>query len=595
MFLKIGNGGYEMSVKNRYKDLGSKVFNRLNWRNINIGQKYLITFSFAIILFISAGILVYQQLSMVDKNIEKIEKDSVHVNDMAKLGSLVQRKDVQIADFIITKDQTYLASFQEIQETFDIVKESIEPLLKTEEQQKIFADIQTYDKTINQIFLEDITDAIDNEQEIVAHSLRSRSASLKDEIVNLVDQLIEEVNMAQTTSVQYAKDRIDYSVNLLIVTNIIVILIGSLLTLIVSRLIKRNLNKVIQVTSEIASGNLAVESVDYKGEDEIGQLAEAVDQMKNSIRAILFKVIDTSGAVTSQSEKLTQSAHEVNIGSEQIATTMGELSSGTETQAMSVGDLSGRMNDFVDLVRISEQEGYEITTTSENVLNLTVEGTHLMKESVSQMKRIDSIVSEAVQQVQGLDRQSEEISNLVHVIQNIADQTNLLSLNAAIEAARAGVHGKGFAVVADEVRKLAEQVSTSVSEITAIVASIQQETGYVVNSLNKGYEEVKEGTIQIEKTGQNFESIDGSVSEIVDNIRSISNNLKNISGNSDHMNNLTQDIAAVAEESAAGVEQTSAMAEETSSAMDEVSRRAEELATLAEQLNEEIGIFKLEN
>lgn len=584
-----------MNIKNRYKGLVSKIFNRLNWRNINIGQKYLITFLFAIILFISAGILVYQQLSMVDKNIEKIEKDSVHVNDMAKLGSLVQRKDVQIADFIITKDQAYLAFFEEIQETFDIVKESIEPLLKTEEQQKIFADIQTYDKTINQIFLEDITDAIDNDQEIVAHSLRSRSASLKDEIVNLVDQLIEEVNMEQTTSVQYAKDRIDYSVNLLIITNIIVILIGSLLTLIVSRLIKRNLNKVIQVTSEIASGNLAVESVDYKGEDEIGQLAEAVDQMKNSIRAILFKVIDTSGAVTSQSEKLTQSAHEVNIGSEQIATTMGELSSGTETQAMSVGDLSGRMNDFVDLVRISEQEGYEITTTSENVLNLTVEGTLLMKESVSQMKRIDSIVSEAVQQVQGLDRQSEEISNLVHVIQNIADQTNLLSLNAAIEAARAGVHGKGFAVVADEVRKLAEQVSTSVSEITAIVASIQQETGYVVNSLNKGYEEVKEGTIQIEKTGQNFESIDGSVSEIVDNIRSISNNLKNISGNSDHMNNLTQDIAAVAEESAAGVEQTSAMAEETSSAMDEVSRRAQELATLAEQLNEEMGIFKLEN
>lgn len=584
-----------MNIKNRYKGLVSKIFNRLNWRNINIGQKYLITFLFAIILFISAGILVYQQLSMVDKNIEKIEKDSAHVNDMAKLGSLVQRKDVQIADFIITKDQAYLAFFEEIQETFDSVKESIEPLLKTEEQQKIFADIQTYDKTINQIFLEDITDAIDNDQEIVAHSLRSRSASLKDEIVNLVDQLIGEVNMEQTTSVQYAKDRIDYSVNLLIITNIIVILIGSLLTLIVSRLIKRNLNKVIQVTSEIASGNLAVESVDYKGEDEIGQLAEAVDQMKNSIRAILFKVIDTSGAVTSQSEKLTQSAHEVNIGSEQIATTMGELSSGTETQAMSVGDLSGRMNDFVDLVRISEQEGYEITTTSENVLNLTVEGTLLMKESVSQMKRIDSIVSEAVQQVQGLDRQSEEISNLVHVIQNIADQTNLLSLNAAIEAARAGVHGKGFAVVADEVRKLAEQVSTSVSEITAIVASIQQETGYVVNSLNKGYEEVKEGTIQIEKTGQNFESIDGSVSEIVDNIRSISNNLKNISGNSDHMNNLTQDIAAVAEESAAGVEQTSAMAEETSSAMDEVSRRAQELATLAEQLNEEMGIFKLEN
>ena len=117
------------------------------------------------------------------------------------------------------------------------------------------------------------------------------------------------------------------------------------------------------------------------------------------------------------------------------------------------------------------------------------------------MKRIDLIVSEAVNQVQGLDKQSDEISHLVLVIKNIANQTNLLSLNAAIEAARAGEHGKGFAVVADEVRKLAEQVSISVSEITTIVANIQTETNDVVSSLTKGYDEVKEGTMQIEKTG----------------------------------------------------------------------------------------------
>src|SRR5690606_29110537 len=247
--------------------------------------------------------------------------------------------------------------------------------------------------------------------------------------------------------------------------NTLAIVLGIVLLLLVSRGITKNLQKVVHTTNEIANGNLVAKPVDYNGKDEIGQLANAVNLMKNNIQDILFKVATAANTVSTRSGELSQSADEVSEGSEQIASTMEELSSGSENQANSASSLAESMSDFVQKVRLSEENGLEVANTSEQVLALTNEGQELMKSSVVQMNQIDQIVSSAVEKVRGLDKQSTEISKLVSVIKDIADQTNLLSLNAAIEAARAGEHGKGFAVVAEEVRKLSEQVATSVGEI----------------------------------------------------------------------------------------------------------------------------------
>lgn len=565
----------------------------LNWQNIKIGSKYLTSFSLAAILFLFAGIIVFFQLSSAGDDIQLIEEESVRSNEIAQLALFIQTKDVQIADYIITQDQKYLDVFDDLSQQFEEIESKLEPELVTEQQQALFNQIIANNQTIDDIFLNKVMSVFENDQEHLASSLRDQSNLVTESTVDLVSRLIDIAHEQQSGAVENAIRGLDSSILVLIVANLIAIGLGVLVMVFISRGITTNLSKVVDITTEVANGNLNIPSLEYQGKDEIGQLSNAINQMKDGIRNIVLKVTDASQSVTSRSEELMQSAFEVNEGGEQVSSTMQELSSGSESQAVTASDLSENMNRFVETVRKSEREGQLIAETSDHVRTLTAEGTSLMNESVEQMKQIDAIVSQAVNQVQGLDKQSQEISQLVQVIKDIADQTNLLSLNAAIEAARAGEHGRGFAVVADEVRKLAEQVTTSVSEITNIVTSINTETNQVVSSLSEGYHEVKEGTEQIERTGESFKTIDLSVSDMIEKIVTISQNLKDIAENSDNMNNLIQDIASVSEESAAGVEQAAATIEETSSSMDEVSNSADELAKLAEQLNDEIRAFRL--
>nr|WP_289038021.1 methyl-accepting chemotaxis protein [uncultured Allobacillus sp.] len=342
----------------------------------------------------------------------------------------------------------------------------------------------------------------------------------------------------------------------------------------------------------MSKGDLTVD-IETQSKDEIGQLSAGVKEMQQNLKTLIGQVQQASGNLAAQSEEMTQSAGEVKEGSEQIAATMEELASGGETQASSAGDLSTTMESFTERMTAANANSDNAYESSKQVLEMTNTGADLMKQSVSQMEYIDKVVQSAVEKMGGLNDQTEQISELVSVIRDIADQTNLLALNAAIEAARAGEHGKGFAVVADEVRKLAEQVGSSVTSITGIVNNVQTESTDVAESLRSGYAEVEKGREQIEQTGTTFQKIETSIQEMTRHIRSVSDNITTMTSNTDEMNASIQEIAAVSEESAAGIEEAAASAQQSSSSMEEVTRASEELAKLAEELTEQVKRFKV--
>lgn len=374
---------------------------------------------------------------------------------------------------------------------------------------------------------------------------------------------------------------------------LIVLGLAIVISLVTTGRIIKQIKIVMERMKSIASGNLTQPHLEMTSQDEIGQLVKAINNMSDHMRTLLNQINLVSETVTSQSEELTQSAGEVKEASEQISSTMHELASGSETQANSSSDLSLTMQKFSHEIERVEESSKQIQLSSNNMLSATEEGTHLMHLSKEQMGKVDQIVHDSVDKVTGLDKQAQEISKLVGVIQDIAAQTNLLALNAAIEAARAGENGKGFAVVADEVRKLAEQVSDSVTDITKIVTTIQNESSHVVDTLQTGYQEVENGTHQIEVTGEKFNEINAAINQMADHINVVYENIASISSRSQEMNRAVEDIAATSEESAAGIEETSAASQQTSASMEAVADNSNDLSMLAEKLNKLVQQFRL--
>lgn len=381
--------------------------------------------------------------------------------------------------------------------------------------------------------------------------------------------------------------------NVIITIGIIITIVLSLMIYYVTRSIVRPIRQVEEQMNYIAHGDLSREALQVKTKDETGRLANELNYMQERLQNMIRNISNASNAMASQSEELNQSANEVSTGTEQMTKTMEELAIGSETQANRSSDIAAMMGSYVTKIEKAHEDGVTIQQASQQVLEKTEQGRTLMDNSTNQMIKIDEIVHDAVSKVEGLDQHSKNISQLVKVIQDIAEQTNLLALNAAIEAARAGEHGKGFAVVADEVRKLAEESSQSVVNITEIVERIQSESSLVVDSLRSGYKEVEEGTEHIKTTGETFHEISKQVVGMVDNIMQISVILEDIVANSQEVNSAIEDIAAVSEEAAAGIEQTTATTEQTNAAMEEVASSSNELANLAEELNEIVQQFKL--
>ncbi|WP_145050992.1 methyl-accepting chemotaxis protein [Paenibacillus xylanexedens] len=562
----------------------------------SIGLRISIAFYLLILCLILLSVTIITRMNSMEANTNEItgnwmpsiqQINRINYTTEHILSLSYRHFDAQAAD------KTGLA-----EERTQYIRETAQAIKIYDQQQKAPEEKEHWDafKSKWEAYLKINTQSIklsDEGQEQLAKEVSEKGADSFDAMQVDLDYLVEyNQNQSDLSAAQTIRSVQDG--RMIIIIGVLIMIVITVITIpIIRSQVVKPLLRVISAVKLIAEGQLNVQDIHTKHQDEVGVLAKAVNDMKGNLTSMVLNVRRVAEAVNRQSSELAISSEEVKIGSSQIALTMEESAKAAESQAETAVQSARTVEELNEHIQQHTEQGKQLRIMSDLVLEQGLNGRKAMEQSVQQMKQIASSVSISMDKMEQLDRKNEDITKLVQVIHDIARQTNLLALNASIEAARAGESGRGFAVVAAEVRKLSEAVQTSVEEITTITQDIQQDSQGVVSELRTGVQETERGQEQVLQTGSVFKNINESVEGMVQVIGTMTDGLEGMQEASGRMNDFSQQISAVSEQSAASVEEVSASAEEQVSSMETISSSIQNLKELSDDLLTSIEKLKI--
>ncbi|WKV08353.1 methyl-accepting chemotaxis protein [Thermoanaerobacterium sp. CMT5567-10] len=378
----------------------------------------------------------------------------------------------------------------------------------------------------------------------------------------------------------------------IILFSLICLLIGLLIAYFFSKGITSNIKKIMQTMNEASKGNIT-QKINIKAKDEVGQLAAGFNAMIDGIKNLISDVLNAANNVHVYSEKLFASSEKAEIITNEVALAMKGIAEGAQEQAKDAENSASLTNILSKNVDITIENSKHINNETDTVISAANLGIENIKDLSEKSKLTDFMHNKVKESTSYLKKKSLEIGKIVETITTIADQTNLLSLNAAIEAARAGDSGRGFSVVAEEVRKLASQSSKAASNIEQIINEIQQNIDTTYKIVEDASASIEEQNKALNKTVSTFYDIQTAVNRIVSELKKLNSSMEKISQSRTDMLTSIQNIAAVTEETAASTEEISSSTEEQKEAISEISKSAKDLNAIANTLMNSINKFKI--
>jgi len=373
------------------------------------------------------------------------------------------------------------------------------------------------------------------------------------------------------------------------------ITVGLVLGWLFTRSFSRRIGGISESAECISAGDLT-QDVDLppgRFHDELHELATAINDMVVNLRELVRHIRETSGKVTDSAQALSITTLEINASTEEIAQTIEQISRGAEMQAEMVTRCSTNIHDMAMSVGVVAGSAREAAQAARETSATAQQGMDLANDSLERIGLFFDTQEQAGQQFASLNAKLQQVGKIVDVIGEIARQTNMLALNASIEAVRAGEFGKGFAVVAEEVRKLADNTAKSVGEIADLITTIREESRMMQFSFVQSGSHISEGKKSVNTTVTAFRQIMATVVETERKAESIAELAQLQTAGAGQVVQAIDEIAKVTDENAAATEQVSAATQQQSAAMQDMAHASKELALLATDLLQTVERFRI--
>ncbi|MDD2059322.1 methyl-accepting chemotaxis protein [Pseudomonas sp. GD03860] len=476
----------------------------MSLRNMNIAPRALLGFSLICALMLGLGLFALNQMSKIRQAGEIIEQSTVpSITNLDQLTQLTLRLRTLSYRLLINREaETVRSTLQLIDQRhqqIDDARRIYEPLIYGPQERAAYNQyvqlLTQYRQLENRMRLV----SQNNDLEALRQLINGDMLESSEQINKIMDQLVA-INTEQTREInQTAADQYSHAVALVIGLLLAATLLTLLCALLLTRSIVKPIDEALQAAERIAEGDLT-RRIEADGQDEAARLLRAMAKMQNKLR-------DTLQLIAGSATQLASAAEELNSVTDESARGLQQQNNEIEQAATAVTEMTSAVEE-VARNAVSTSEASQAATRSAG------DGRDLVLETVTAIERMSVDVQGTADLIGNLAEESRDIGKVLDVIRGLADQTNLLALNAAIEAARAGEAGRGFAVVADEVRALAHRTQQSTSEIERMIGSIQGGTEQAVNSMRNSTERA-ESTLNIARgAGLALDTITDAVAQI---------------------------------------------------------------------------------